>query len=293
MFWFTLATCSALLSAASAVLQKKILFRLNALEFSFSVSLSIVFVTLFIPFFIDVHSIPLLTLSIIIGKSLLGASAFLLVMLSLQHNQISSALPLLGLTPAATALLSFFILGEGLQQSEWFGVVLMIAGVYLLERKQKDKIFQPIRAIVKSKKYYYIYGAVGLFAVSSVFDRMLVHSMKVNPFFILFYQHIVYVLFFSSLLMMRHVSFKTVIKKSIEQLPLIATVAVLTLAYRFTQLEATKIAPVALVLAVKRTSILYASFFGGKLFSEDRLTEKLVGTLLIVAAGFFILRNVG
>ncbi len=293
MFWFTLATCSALLSATSAVLQKKILFRLNALEFSFSVSLSIVFVTLFIPFFIDVNSIQPLTLSIIIGKSILGASAFLLVMLSLQHNQISSALPLLGLTPAVTALLSFFILGEGLQQSEWFGVGLMIAGAYVLERKPSDKFFQPINVIIKSKKYYYIYGAVVLFAVSSVFDRMLVHTMKVNPFVILFYQHIVYVLFFSSILMLRNVSFKIVIQKSTEQLPLIITVAILTLAYRFTQLEATKLAPVALVLAVKRTSILYASFFGGKLFSEDRLTLKLVGALLIVAAGFIILRNVG
>jgi len=293
MFWFTLATCSALLSAASAVLQKKILFRLNALEFSFSVSLSIVTVTLFIPFFIDVVTIPLLTLSIIIGKSILGASAFLLVMLSLQHNQISSALPLLGLTPAATAILSFIILGEGLKEVEWLGVGLMIAGVYLLERKQKGKFFQTISVIVRTKNHYFIYGAVGLFAISSVFDRMLVHAMKVDPFVVLFYQHIVYVLFFSSMLMIRHFSFKTVIQKSTEQFPLIITVAVLTLAYRFTQLEATKFAPVALVLAVKRTSILYASFFGGKLFSEDRLTEKLLGAILIVAAGFIILRNVG
>lgn len=76
-------------------------------------------------------------------------------------------------------------------------------------------------------------------------------------------------------------------------MPLIITVAVLTLAYRFTQLEATKLAPVALVLAVKRTSILYASLFGGKLFSEERLTIKLIGALLIVSAGFIILRNVG
>ena len=76
-------------------------------------------------------------------------------------------------------------------------------------------------------------------------------------------------------------------------LPFIVTVAFLTIAYRFTQLEATKVAPVALVLAVKRTSILYASFFGGKLFSEERLAQKLIGGALIVGAGFIILRNVG
>jgi drug/metabolite transporter (DMT)-like permease len=67
----------------------------------------------------------------------------------------------------------------------------------------------------------------------------------------------------------------------------------LTVGYRLTQLEATKIAPVALVLAIKRTSILYASFFGGRIFFDDRLRWKLVGGLLIVISGFIILRNVG
>lgn len=293
MFWFILATCSALLSATSAILQKKILFQLNALEFSFSVSLTILSFTLFIPFFIDISSIPASVVSIIIIKSVLGASAFLLVMLSLQHNQISSALPLLGLTPAATAILSLIILGESLKGMEWLGIGLMISGAYVLEKKTSSPILQPVKEVVRSKKYYYIYGAIGLFAISSVLDRLLVYGMKVDILIVLFYQHIVYTALFALMLIIRQSSLSAVLKKSREQLPLIMTVAVLTLAYRFTQLEATKLAPVALVLAVKRTSILYASLFGGKLFSEDRLTMKLIGALLIVAAGFIILRNVG
>ncbi len=69
-------------------------------------------------------------------------------------------------------------------------------------------------------------------------------------------------------------------------------IAVLTIGYRFTQLEAVKYAPVALVLAVKRTSILYASLVGGKLFSDKHLGMRIAGALLIVASGFIILRNV-
>jgi uncharacterized membrane protein len=292
MIWFTLATCSALLSATSAVLQKKILFRLNALEFSFSISLVIVIFTLFIPFSMDVTAIPLSALSIIVVKSILGASAFLLVMLSLQHNQISSALPLLGLTPAAAALLSLVMLGEGLNSSEWIGIGLMIAGCYLLERRVSSKPLQPFGSMVRTKNYYYIYGAVGLFAISSVFDKLLLSGMRIHPLIILFYQHIVYVLLFTVAILIRRISLRDVIQKSAAQLPLIIIVALLTVAYRFTQLEATKLAPVALVLAVKRTSILYASLFGGKIFSEERLPLKLIGALLIVTAGFLILKNV-
>lgn len=293
MTWFVLATCSALLSAASAVIQKRILFRLNALEFSFSVSLVLVLISSFIPLAADIASVSIPTLSIIAGKSILGATAFLLVMLSLQHNQISSALPLLGLTPAATAILSLLILGEGLKQWEWAGIGLMIAGSYLLERTGSGNFFQPIVRVVSSKKYYYVFGAVGLFAVSSVFDRLLVGGMKTDPLVVLFYQHVVYVVAFAAALLLRQTSFREILLKGTDQALLILSVAALTLAYRFTQLEATALAPVALVLAVKRTSILYASFFGGRLFSEDRLKMKLAGALLIVAAGFIILRNVG
>jgi drug/metabolite transporter (DMT)-like permease len=293
MFWFILASCSALLSAAAAVIQKKVLFRLNALEFSFLVSVVILIFSLVVPFSTDVTSVPPLTLIIIVGKSFLGGAAFLFVMMSLEHNQISTALPVLGMTPAVTAIAALVILGEALQSWEWLGIAMMLAGTYFLEKRPGQKIFQPFDEALRSKNHYFMYSALGLFAISSVFDKLLVSGYKTDPLIILFYQHIVYCGMFASLLFIRKQLFQTVIRKGTSQLPFIVTVAFLTIAYRFTQLEATKLAPVALVLAVKRTSILYASFFGGKMFSDERLAQKLLGGALIVGAGFIILRNVG
>lgn len=155
------------------------------------------------------------------------------------------------------------------------------------------KIFQTFKEILLSKNHYYMYGALGLFAFSSVFDKLLVSEYKTDPLVVLFYQHIVYCVMFGFLLLVRKLSFQSAVQKGTSQLPFIITVAFLTIAYRFTQLEATKFAPVALVFAVKRTSILYASFWGGRIFSEGRLAQKLIGAALIVGAGFVILRNVG
>jgi drug/metabolite transporter (DMT)-like permease len=230
---------------------------------------------------------------IIVGKSILGGIAFLFVMMSLKHNQISTALPLLGLTPAITALFAFPILGESLLSWEWIGIGMMLAGTYILESRPDQKFFQPFKRALSAKNYYYIYGALGLFAISSVFDKMLVGNYKIDPLVVLFYQHIVYCIIFGSLILINQKSFRGILEKGKSGLAIIVTIALLTIAYRFTQLEATRFAPVALVLAIKRTSILYASFFGGKLFSEERLTQKLIGGALIVAAGFIILRNVG
>jgi drug/metabolite transporter (DMT)-like permease len=230
---------------------------------------------------------------IIVGKSILGGAAFLFVMMSLEHNPISTALPILGMTPAVTALAALLIIGESLHNWEWLGIGMMVAGTYVLEKRPAQKIFQPIKEIFYSKDHYYMYGAIGLFAVSSVFDKLLVSGYKTDPLVVLFYQHIVYCAMFGSLLLIRKQSFQAAVQKGTSQLPFIITVAFLTVAYRLTQLEATKFAPVALVLAVKRTSILYASFWGGKIFSDERLVQKLIAGALIVGAGFIILRNVG
>jgi drug/metabolite transporter (DMT)-like permease len=292
MNWFLLASCSALLSATAAIIQKKVLVRLTALEFSFLVSIVILICSLFVPFSVDVMSISSATLIILIGKSILGGLAFLLVMMSLEHNQISTALPLLGTTPAVTALLGLPILGELLQHWEWLGIGLMVAGTYMLEKRPAQRILQPFKDVFFSRNHFYIFGAVGLFAFSSIADKLLLSGYKIDPLIILFYQHLIYCLIFGSLVFMRRMSFRYLLHKGQNQLPLLLIIALLTIAYRFTQLGATRLAPVALVLAVKRTSILYASFFGGKLFSDDRLPQKLIGGALIIASGFIILRNV-
>jgi len=293
MIWFAFGTCSAVLSAASAIIQKKILFRLTALEFSFLVSAAILMGSLFVPFSVDVASIPSTTLMILLGKSVLGGTAFLLVMMSLERNQISIALPLLGLTPGVTALLALVLLRESLRPAEWAGIVLMMAGTYTLELRPGQNILQPFKSIFSNRNFYFIYGAVGLFAISSVADRLLVSNYRIDPLVILFYQHIVYCALFGVKLLLRRYSFSTLVEKGKGQLPFILVAALLTIGYRFTQLEATKLAPVALVLAVKRTSILYATFFGGRMFSDDRLSVRLLAGVLIVIAGFLILRNVG
>ena len=288
--WLFFASISALLSAAAAIVQKKILFRLNALEFSFLVSAIILIFSSFVPFTVDVTSIPMSTILIIIGKSLLGGCAFLLVMMSLKHNQISNALPLLGLTPGVTAVVALLLLGDSLQGWEWAGLGLMMLGTFILEVQSPQQSIRSFKASLLTKSHSYIFGALALFAISSVADKLLVSNHRISPLVVLFYQHLVYCFVFASLLLLQKRSLREVISKGKEPFLLIATVAVLTIAYRFAQLEATKDAPVALVLAVKRTSILYASFLGGKIFAEEKLVRRLAGATLIVVAGFFILR---
>ena len=289
MNWVVLASCSALLSAGAAVAQKRTLFRMHALEFSFLVSAAVLALSLFVPLTTDVLALPTRALVVLGVKSLLGGVAFLLVMMALERNPISRALPLLGLTPAVTAVLAQLLLHESLRPVQWFGLALMLAGTWALEERSRETASNTASDRFGSGRHRLMAGALLLFACSAVADRLLLNGMRVPPNVVLFNQQVVYCLLFGGLLLVRRTSFAEVARRGREQWQLIGAIAVLTLGYRFFQLQATRVGPVALVLAVKRTSILYATFFGGRLFAERRLGRRLAGAALIVAAGFLFL----
>ncbi len=289
MHWFIFATASALLSTAATLAEKKSLFTLRATEFSFFLSLVLLTFSLWIPFYYPITSVSHTALIVIITKSVVGAAAFLLVMMSLERNEISSALPLLGTTPAVTALIAFFLLGEFLSISEWIGITLMFIGTLIIEKKPGMNILQSFRS---SKTQFVIAGAVLLFALSSVADRYLLARISVHPSVVLFYQHCIYTIVFAVVYFVRQRQSINILTNNTNLITLLITVAILTFGYRYFQLEATKDAPAALVLAVKRTSILYASLAGGLFFNEKSLKIKIIGAVLIVSGGFFILRHV-
>jgi uncharacterized membrane protein len=292
MVWFWIALISALLSAAAAILQKKILAGLGAPDFSFLVSIMIAGISLAVPLIADVTAISLQTLIIVTAKSVIGGSAFLFVMMALERVQISQALPLLGLTPGVAAIVSLLVVGDSLRPWEWGGVALMMIGTAVLEGFPNARSPFSLRGMVASPGQRFILAALGCFALSAVADKVLVSRYNVEPLVILFYQHLVYAALFALLLLVRRRSWRQVMVDARGVIPLIIAVAVLTVGYRLLQLEATKLTSVALVLAVKRTSILFASLLGGKLFSDDKLSRRMVGAVLIVAAGFIILRNI-
>ncbi len=289
MNWLVLATGSAALSAAAAVAQKRCLFRVPALEFSFLLAGTTLALSLWVPATHDVCALAPRAFAVLLAKSLLGGIAFLCVMLALERNPISNALPLLGLTPVVTALLAQALLGESLAGAEWAGLGLVVAGAWLLEARRDAGVLGPFAALFASGRHRYMGAALLLFALSAVGDRWLLAGARVPPALVLFHQHVVYVAVFGALLVVRRRPAAGLAAALRDTWPLLVAIALLTLGYRWLQLLATQAGPVALVLAVKRTSIVYATLFGGRLFREERLVPRLAGAALIVAAGFLFL----
>lgn len=284
MEWFILAFVSALFSAAAAVYEKKALFNLNALNFSFIVSTATLVFSL--PFFFSVHIAEVSTsgLLILFIKTILSAGAFMCVMLSIKNMEISEALPLLGLSPALVAIGGVILVNDILSGTEWLGIALMAAGAYVLELKKGVKNpLEPFKALFSFSKYAYVFYALLLFTATSLIDRFLLKGDKFPPYTFMAFQQLFYALIFAVIILVKKRNAIAMVKGlNRNTFYLIIAVALFSVIYRYTQIEATKIAPVALVLSVKRLSVLFAVVYGGKMFSEENLYRRVAAVVIIL-----------
>jgi len=292
MIWFVIALLSAFLSAFAAITQKKVLFSLGAIEFSFLLSLvNLVFSIPFF-FFIDYGTINSFNLLVLFIKSVIGVGAFFCVMLSLKNLEISNALPLLALTPGFIAVFAFIFLGEALKTAEVVGLIILMLGTYILESGNSTKIIFPFSILLKSKYHRFVILALLLFTASSILDKLLLIKLNLSPISLTAFQHIYFAIMFSIIFF--------VFRKKTEPLPSItnkinlgwiALISVLTIGYRYTQVVAIGLASVALVLAVKRTSVFWATIIGGRIFSDKDLLKRSIAAVLILVGAILILRE--
>lgn len=292
MDWFYIAILSSILSALAAITQKRVLFDLEVENFTLLVSFFGVIISLPLLSLIHFDKINLLSLLVLLVKSVLGAYAFYFVMKSIKSLEISAALPLMVLTPGLVAFFAFILLGEALSLLEITGMFLLLTGTYILELRNIKDLFRPITIYTKSGDHYYIFLALFLFTVTSIMDKWLLAGFKLEVTAFMFFQQVFFFIFFLIIYSFKMGSFKGLINiKQKNIILLVLLIAILTFGYRYTQIEAIKIAPVALVLALKRISVFFAAIGGGKIFKEKNLLIKAFATIIMIIGAIIIARE--
>jgi len=277
---------SALFSAGAAIGQKKVLFKESVLNFSIVFSLFNLILVLPLFFTMDFSKLTLLNLLILLVKSSLEAAAFVCVLIGIKNMEISKALPLLILTPGLVAISAFIFLGESLTFLEIFGLVLLTVGIYLLSFHKEDNK----KAILKSyfKHYIFMITALFLFTITAILDKTLLSIFKFSINEFMGFQHLFILIIFLSFLLFSDKN-KTIKKTFKNSWKIILLISIFTIIYRYTNLLAVQIAPVALALALKRTSVLIAVIIGGKFFKENNLLIRIIATTIMTAGAFLII----
>lgn len=288
MPWYFFAFISALMSATAAILEKRSLFNINALAFSWWLSLFNLLLSFPFIGFVNFSVIQSKALLVLYMKSVLGAFSFLFVMKALKELAISSSLPLLVLTPAFVAIAAFLFLDEHLSSIEILALGLLLIGTYALQTGSIEGMKKPFTVLLKNRAYLFVLAALLIFTLTSLVDKFLVSDLKLKPEAFILLQHLF--LFFNFSIMLLAVG-KRVINMKINkhQIGLIVLVSIVTILYRYTQIWAIKLGSVALVLAIKRTSVFYAAIIGGKLFNEKSLLFKSVCILLMLGGAIIII----
>lgn len=294
MTWFWLAILSALLSAAAAILQKKALQDLKALDFT--LLLSAFAAILSIPLFAITEFSNLNTLSFIFLfiKSVLNGLAFLCIMTALKNLDLGRTLPLLASSPMIIAILAYIFLGEDLILIEVAGMMLIVTGTYILELKKNESLLYPFIIFKRSGFHKIIIAALLLMSVSSVMDKFILVKFKLPPvLFVAVQNYIFFVLFFMIFMFKivrsgKEFSFSLFTKNKSTLLFVILVISILTIGYRLAQIEAVKLAPVGIVISLKRLSVFFAVLIGAKIFKEESYFKKIIVTIMIVAGTMMI-----
>ncbi|KAB2924936.1 MAG: EamA family transporter [Bacteroidetes bacterium] len=283
MDWIVTASLSAVLSAGAALTQKKALATLDTAPFCFALTAAVALLSL--PLLSGAAAVPNDAVWVVLAKSVMQAAAFWCVMSALKHADISAALPLLAVTPALTALIAWGAIGERLSGSEWAAMALIVTGAASVERTRAAG--RPAPSMSKGLRY--VGAALVIYALTSVTDRYLLTQRALHPLSLLFWQHLCAAVIFAGMMLVRRVPFPSFASVPAPLRWMIALTALLTIGYRYTEYDAMRYAPAALVLSVKRTSVIMAAAAGGRLFREPRTGIRVAGALLIVAGGFLFL----
>jgi len=289
LMWFYFALSSALLSATAAIFEKRVLFETGALSFSFLLALFNAVFSLPFLFFIDLSAVTLTTYLYVALKSLLGSISFLLVMSGIKRLELSSALPLLVLTPGLVAVFAWIFLGDILTGAEIFGMILLLAGTYMLQTGGFSNLLKPLRITFIKKGYWYIVGALAVFTLTSLLDKWLLSSYKLSPEVFLPLQHFFMALFFTVFAATGKVLRQALHSDLKKVWRLVLLVAVVTILYRYAHIWAVKTGAVALALSVKRTSVFFAALIGGYIFKEERLMFKAIAISIMVFGAIMVI----
>jgi drug/metabolite transporter (DMT)-like permease len=288
MSWIIYAFLTAIFTSIAAIIQKKTLNTEHAMEFSTILSISNLIFAIPLLFFADYNTISFKAVLLTLITSILGSIAFLLIAKSTRHLDVSIVSPFLILGPGITSIIAFLILGEKLTLMQIYGIALLIIGSYVLELKPRHNFIEPFKEFKKSKYLHFVFLALILYGITATIDRYVLSSLKLDPNAYLGIVHIFIAINFVMMLSIFHDGIKGIksgIKKSGKWILLVSFFVVL---YRFTQMQATKLAYVGLVISIKRISSVITTIIGGKLFHEKNLIRKTIACLIMIVGAIIL-----
>lgn len=284
MTWLILGIFTAFFEAIKDVFGKQNLKKSDEYVVAWSLSFfSVIFLTPWVIY----TGIPELNtqfwISLLIGGSI-NAVTTLLYIKAIKVSDLSLTVPLVALTPLFMLLTSPLIVGEYPKFFDYIGILLIVAGSYLLNIKEKSQGYlAPFKALLNEPGPKFMLIVAFLWSITSNFDKIGVKNS--SPIFWLFSLFGTMSILLLPILLHKTPNPGT---KILKQLPMLATMGFFNAIGVLCQMQALTLTLVVQVIAIKRTSVLMGVLFGHFIFKEKDIQQRLLGAGIMILGVFFI-----
>ena len=284
MTWLILGILTAFFEAVKDVFGKQNLKKSD--EYVVAWSFSFFSVIFLIPWVIYTGIPPLNSqfwLALLIGGSINAVTALLYIK-AIKLSDLSLTLPLIALTPLFMLVTSPLIVGEYPKFFDYIGIILIVAGSYLLNIKEKSKGYlAPFKALLDEPGPKLMLIVALLWSIAANCDKIgVTNSYPIFWVFSLFGT--------MSVLLLPVLLYKTPNpeRQILKQLPMLAAMGFINAIGLIFQMQALTLTFVVRVIAIKRTSVLMGVLFGHFIFQEKNIQERLLGAGIMIFGVLFI-----
>lgn len=214
----------------------------------------------------------------------LEITAMILYIKALSRYDLSMTAPLLSLTPLFLLVTGSVFLGETLTLTGIAGVLIVLLGIYVMNISHlREGMLAPFKSLLKNEGAVLVIIVALIYAVTSTMGKKVV-TLTGSSFFSFWY------LFLLSFALIPVMCWKGEspfqIFRNFRINLLIGTLVGLA---TYTIFTAYNYAPIAYVIAVKRTSIILSVLLGRILFQEQFFGQRVIGAIIAFAGIVLIL----
>jgi drug/metabolite transporter (DMT)-like permease len=267
----TLAT--AIFIAAADALSKKAAARQSAYLISFSRWIFAMPVLTLVTFQAEIPlSISRETIIYILILIPLEILAMILYVKAIAKYDLSLTVPLLSLTPLFLLVTGYLFLGETITPFGIAGVLVLLFGIYLMNVSTfRDGLLAPIRTVLTNQGSLLVIIVAVIYTVTSTLGKKVV--LLTSPAFFSFWYILILSIGIIPVIYFKGESPLHVVKNFKINF-LIGTLVGLS---AYTLFTAYSYAPIAYVIAVKRTSIVFSVLLGRLVFHEPAFGKRTLG----------------
>ncbi|MGB8698683.1 MAG: EamA family transporter [Thermosynechococcaceae cyanobacterium] len=224
---------------------------------------------------------PQFVQALVIGGTL-NAIAVLFYIQALNSGDLSLTVPVVALTPLFLLVTAPWLVGEYPTGADIVGVILIVAGSYVLNLNQKQNGYlAPFRAMIEQPGPRSMLIVAFLWSLTSNFDKIGV--LNSTPTF-----WVIALFSFVAIALLPIIAVKS--HRPLAQLqthyPSLLLIGGLSSLTVLLQMQAIQIGLVTRVIAIKRMSALLGVLWGYLFFKETGIQERFLGTILMIAGVF-------